>query len=1135
MSTGRFDIGSREHRYPEITRILADSAGDTLDERFGKGKVEPILQHLDLVLRSHALTRFFGVEDPAFRQALNAQLHNPRTSTVVFIDVLGAHAWANPLFYRYAYEQATTYVSRNHGVRWNLNFKSTRFGDLLKNKVEGRLIEGDIDVDEVMPNYGSGDQINLQMVRILSWLDDDMMSDVAQHLIDLHRAFSIPLLFIPREQLGYPYHNKSIEFHLALDADGNVQQKPEGCWVYDEELTTGREGTTTMSRSRVPLSEYQGQIDPLGTIHYIPQQEGCVFAVERRKQLSGQLRKRKILFVNSPTRDVGGFKGSPTSLLYAIGPLVVEIKEENKREISLEGTDEEGLGICGFSHVNLVDPTFYDKPEQVTNGLLERLQRMKPVIVGISCTFDSFNVAVEIADHVRQQSDYDPIIILGGPHCDEVDFDVADNPNNPLQKTRSFDFVIAGDGEYMLLALVREIMKQLKEMPERGQGAQCPAPDFTELVRKGVLERAEVDRVFSSVKGIARVYFMVNGEQRRYESSGRKLNLDELPFLHYEYLKKDHLSDFDVFDKNGETAKCVQVMTHRGCKSGCRFCTEKVLVFDRKRAYYNSKGAQTVVDEIQHYVDKMGIERVFFDDSTFTVEKVFVKELCRKLDESGLSKKIEWGCLNTFDAVQDEDLLEEMWKAGLRYMYLGVEVLDNAALKEMKKPSSIASIDNTLQMLKSREVMVGVSVLLGYPKVSKEAEVSTIKQVGKWVGEGKIILVSLSLTNYHPASTLTDHLLDLEQTALDYTEREVIERQSRAPWNCFEEGGWYHPDDRAVNEEYLREMLWQVKRYIPLMRDGKRVIVRGQELQEYIDWLWSTKDGEILQARDYISAMNEVSLSKHCIVGEYVRHEESLCRRLREVVRRIQSGLSEGATTREHYLIWGPSRMGKTFLFEQIATSSRSRVVELNLMKDDEREFCGKVAELDDVIAPTLCLVDEVDTRPGESWPFRTLRPYFDKATTGDLPVTFVLVGSAQVESVNDFRNLLASATYPKGPDLVLTIPHENLVEIPSLTLEDRALIALSSVRQASLEKRKGVMKVEKAALFYVVLHPALDRPAMIARFVRRAVERLEQGDKLTLDDLFSDNDGEREEFLSDDNRRMAMQELSDECVVIKA
>lgn len=1129
MSASKSGMNSWKSKYAEIAKLLTDTAEPTLSGTFGEGKAKRILQHLDLVLRSHALTQFFGLEDPAFRQALDAQLHSPKASTVIFTDILGARAWANPCFYRYVYEQAATYTSRNQGVRWNLNFPNTEFGHLLRDKLEARLIEGNIDIDEVMPDYGSGDQMNLQMVRILSWDHDDMMSDVAQDLIDLHRAFNIPLLFFPFERLGPRYGHKKVEFHLALDAAGKILQEPEGCWVYEEEEMITKEGAREMvPKQRVPLSKYTGKIDPLEDVLFILQQPDCVFAAAKRKELSGEPRKRKIFFLNSPTRDTGGFRGSPTSLLCAIGPLVDEVKQE----IKFKKTDQEGLGMCGFSQVNIFDPTFYDEPEKVKNELLNILRRMKPEIIGVSCTFDSFDVALEIADHVKQQLDYNPIIILGGPHCDEVDFSAQENPNNPLQKSRWFDFVIAGDGEYMLLALVKEILRQLKVMPQRRQEAQGGAAHFTESVKKGVLKRAKEAQIFRDVDGIARLYFMIDGEQYRFESSGRRIELDKLPFLHYDYMRKEHLFDFDIFKKNGEIAKCVQVMTHRGCKSACKFCTERVLVYDLKSAYYNSKRAQTVVDEIQHYLERIGIETVFFDDSTFTVEKDFVRELCQKFVGSGLSKKIHWGCLNTFEAAQDEGLLQAMRDAGMRYIYLGLEVLDNKALKEMKKPSNVAFVQKTLEILKSMEVMVGVSILFGYPQASQEAEVWTIEHVGRWVKEGKIHLVSLSLTNYHPSSVLTDSL-DREQSSLDYTKPELIERQNRAPWNCFEEGGWYHPEDRAVNEEYLQELLWQVKKHIPLIKDKRRVIVRGKELEKYIDWLWSRKDvAEIFRASDHISSMNEVSLSEYRIVGDYVRYEKGLCRCLREVSKKIQSDLIADTTTGNHHLIWGPSQIGKTFLFEEIARNSRRRVLKSNLMNDDERAFCRKLAELEGVTEAALCLVDEVDARPQEAWPFVVLRSYLNKTEQG-LPVTFVLVGSAQVKSVQEFRELLEK-NYFKGEDTLKKILLENQVEIPRLTVEDKAVIALSSIRVASHEQGKDLKKVEKAALLYLVLHPSLDRPAMIAKFVGKAVKRVGQGDQLMMDNLFSDKEGEEEEFLSDSNRRKATQQLSNKFVVIR-
>lgn len=238
-----------------------------LVKQFSREKGKQSRYNILLYMQSQALTGFFGVDIPEYRRALHRALRSRETHQIFFLDILGAYAWANPVFHSYLYEQIPAYIERNRTDIWNLVIQD----DLIKDKIEGRVAKW-IDIDDVMPGYNSGDVIDLNMVRILSWSDDDMKSDVAQDLIELHRAFSIPLFYLPYDNLSIMLDYKKVEFHLALDKDGKCL--PGGCWVYDE--ARGK---------REPYKKDMLPQEPEKLIRNILQHHNCVFALERRTQL----------------------------------------------------------------------------------------------------------------------------------------------------------------------------------------------------------------------------------------------------------------------------------------------------------------------------------------------------------------------------------------------------------------------------------------------------------------------------------------------------------------------------------------------------------------------------------------------------------------------------------------------------------------------------------------------------------------------------------------------------------------------------------------------------------------------------------------------------------------------------------
>lgn len=792
-----------EQIWREIEKLPAISASSETER-------DQIRNTILLYLQSQALTDFFGLKDKDFRKALNKTLQSQETNKVYFLDILGAHAWANPCFHSYFYDQLRAYVTRNHSAVWNLVVQDNQ----IRKKIEERIAKH-IDIDEVMPDYNSGDIIGLHIARILSWEDEDMKSDVAKDLIDLHRAFNIPLFYYHPDYLKMLLKRKDnhrslrrkVEFHLALDKNDEVL--PGGCWIYEEQ---GRR------------KQYeQGDLAqaPKDIIQDILEDGHCIFAAEKWRELQGERKEGiRILAINSPTKDIGGFKGSPTSLLYALGPLIDAIKEKR-------------IDIVSFSHLNIFDPTY--ARDDLEWQLKKKLKEIEPHAVLISSTSLTLHFAQFMARIVKQETP-NTIVIIGGPHCDEVNLNTPQaNPNSPLSLGGLLDFMISGDGEWMLLILMQTLVSGMRALGFPKEQVS------TDDLKKYVLTKSED---FRTAEGKARIHFKVSGQTYSFDSSMKNIDLSKLGPLRYEVLKKEHLEDFPIFqdETSGKTEKCVQVMTHRGCFGSCNFCSERVPLYGLSY-YYNEKEVDTVISELQHYVDKFGIRAVFFDDSTFMENPDYVKKLCERMRKSGLPR-LRWGCLNRFDKVKSEELIRCMTEAGLDYMYLGLEIKDDKALRDMNKsarsglenPSDSLTtdvIEKTLQTLMMNNVRVGVSILFGLPYVSEETEKETIEWVGRMVSEKKITLVSLSLFNHHEASLLSQ--TRAQAIGLNYLEvEENIKIQNTPPWNSFEEGGWFHSGERAIDVHYLARLLWKVDQEI-----DKNVLVRKAELEQFMRSEWA--------------------------------------------------------------------------------------------------------------------------------------------------------------------------------------------------------------------------------------------------------------------------------------------------------
>jgi len=267
------------------------------------------------------------------------------------------------------------------------------------------------------------------------------------------------------------------------------------------------------------------------------------------------------------------------------------------------------------------------------------------------------------------------------------------------------------------------------------------------------------------------------------------------------------------------------------------------------------------------------------------------------------------------------------------------------------------------------------------------------------------------------------------------------------------------------------------------------------------------------EVRSFIGRLDRVVLSRYRVVGDYTRHEETVRNTLKDVRHKIAAGFDRLSRKRENYLVWAAPGSGKTYFVQQVATSlpQTIRYHEYNLAKCSRKEFLAGLAQLDAESKPCLCLIDEVDAKSKEIWPYEVLLPYLDASADKGAQFVFVLAGSSG-SSLVEMKKQIASR--PKGADLVTRIPAGNEYEIPPMNLGDRVLVVLSQFRKAGREVGREVKEVEKLSLYYVALNSRLANARQLRELAVRTIERLPTGeDRIKYDHLFGAGDPENKTF----------------------
>lgn len=234
----------------------------------------------------------------------------------------------------------------------------------------------------------------------------------------------------------------------------------------------------------------------------------------------------------------------------------------------------------------------------------------RPRIVGISAMTETYPNALAIARLVKERSP-GTVVVFGGAHPTILPEAVA--------AEQDVDFVIAGAGEQGIAALAEVLL--------RGRG---------------------------SLENVPGLVWSDGGTLRRNPRAALA-SPDDLPRPARDLFPSEFYRDaWNVLTATGS------------CPYRCPFCSAASLWQGRRRM----RSPEGIVAEISDLVRDHGIDRVFFTDDLFTIDRRWVVDLCDALVSAG--RPVEWGCATRVDRV-DADLLARMARAGCTGIQFGVE------------------------------------------------------------------------------------------------------------------------------------------------------------------------------------------------------------------------------------------------------------------------------------------------------------------------------------------------------------------------------------------------------------------------------------------------------------------------------
>lgn len=293
------------------------------------------------------------------------------------------------------------------------------------------------------------------------------------------------------------------------------------------------------------------------------------------------------------------------------------------------------------------------------------IESFNPDIIGVSIMFSTFyDVAYDLIHRIK--TSYSGItVVAGGVH--------ATTQYQHVLSHTDVDFVLMGEGEESFPKLLEYIQKNQRPY-DVGGIAFC---------------EENLRYINESIPNGKTIY--VNNQKHFVK------NLDSLEYPAIDLLDIDRYNGYYT------------LITSRGCPFSCAFCTVHPIAGKEFRA----RSPEHVVAEIERCVNEFHITKFNIEDDNFTYDLNRVIQILDMIIEKKLN--IDLFLPNGMTVIGiSEELADKMVRAGLKYVFFGLETTSPKILKMISKNfTSLEKVKKIMAWFKNRECIAKASLILG--------------------------------------------------------------------------------------------------------------------------------------------------------------------------------------------------------------------------------------------------------------------------------------------------------------------------------------------------------------------------------------------------------------------------------------
>jgi anaerobic magnesium-protoporphyrin IX monomethyl ester cyclase len=339
-------------------------------------------------------------------------------------------------------------------------------------------------------------------------------------------------------------------------------------------------------------------------------------------------------------------------------------------------------------------------------------------VIGLSAIFYA-ELAYVAGLGKRLKSDFGTTkLVIGG-------YPPTFEPEKVLERNRSIDFAIMGEGELALLNLIDHLQGKVHESDLR---SICYLAPDGQLVRSGLLPLG---------------------------------SLDEIPPIDYGLLPKEYLLH--------TASPNINIEFNRGCPFSCSFCSASLFWQNQVRGH----GLEKIEAELRQLAALGYRGKISFEDETIDIRTSNFKDFLRHIDHINRQFSFHY-VVTRYDHIDGEslDLLKLL---GFTEILIGLETASEDLQRTIGKKLDLIAFLEAARMVKKSGLNLNIFIIVGLPGETEETHRATCAYLERLSAEG---LISNVFVSYFQPYSCTRAFHDLPE----YGGRVIVSENDYDAW-----------------------------------------------------------------------------------------------------------------------------------------------------------------------------------------------------------------------------------------------------------------------------------------------------------------------------------------------------------------